>query len=161
MRRWVIGLAAMFMGTGCVFIPNPVAVCHSNEVGNAGNAPLKVGVASRADVLAHWGKPAFHSDHDRAFGYFFETNAGITIGMSGGPCVFGSIGIHQVVLDDDVWLAFDERGVLKRCDKHLYRNNWNWWTGREDVAVIWQRFVKSVPDTLAGPHDEEAKRGRS
>ena len=54
-------------GTGCVFVPNLSPVYRSKDVGDP-SAALKIGVATREDVLARWGKPDFRSDHDLAFG---------------------------------------------------------------------------------------------
>ena len=143
----LLGVSLMVTASvGCVVVPklSPIAY-RSSEVASGGDVPLKVGAADRKAVIARWGEPAYRTEHDLAFGYVFTPTTGTMIGLIGGPCgVFP--GIQEMHGVDDVWLEFDDGGLLTRYERHLIKPTW--W--REDqtpnAEIAWTGFLKNIPD---------------
>ena len=121
--------------TGCsTFTPYDNVIYRSSAVGGSG--PLQVGSSSRAEVIALYGKPSYRSEGDREFGYLFGDAIGRRKGLLMGPCAQLRWGEMEVIGMDDIWLAFDENGTLRRFDKGLDRRH-----GGSDEA--WQAFRKA------------------
>jgi hypothetical protein len=113
----------------------------SSRIGDDSNAKVRVGVTSREVALTVLGEPSYSSRHDLAIGYLFAAKVGTAKGVLMGPCN-PYIGSTDVFEDDDVWLAFDEHGILKRVEKHLVKKH------DGDAEAAWRSFAASVPDTL-------------
>jgi hypothetical protein len=131
----------VFLTTACAFTPVKSPYMPSARIGEGANAEVRVGVASREVALTVLGKPSYSSQHDLAVGYLFAAKIGTAKGVLMGPCS-PYIGSTDVFDDDDVWLAFDEQGTLKRVEKHLVKKH------HGDSEAAWRSFAASVPDTL-------------
>ena len=58
-----------------------------------------------------------------------------------GPCM-PYFGTTDIVDMDDVWLEFDERGMLKRVEKHLVTK------AKNNMERAWLDFVAPVADKI-------------
>ena len=137
-HAWVIfffSLTSSVALTGCsTFYPDKDVVLPSASVGESGT--LRVGVASRAEVIALFGEPGYRSKDDREFGYLFAPEIGTQKGLLVGPCSQMKFGQERVSAMDDLWLAFDKDGVLLRYEKQLVKRH----DGDDEEA--WQAFQK-------------------
>jgi hypothetical protein len=128
------GLAA-----GRVYVPVKSPTYLSSAIGSAGSeAPLKVGTATRAEVIARFGEPTYSTEHGLAIGYLRSAKIGHISGVLLGPCsnpYFGSNDQHET---DDFWLEFDERSILKRFVVHRKDS--------DKDQESWLLFCIPVPD---------------
>jgi outer membrane protein assembly factor BamE (lipoprotein component of BamABCDE complex) len=135
----------LFGGGGCVVIPDKTVARPSAAIGSKASAPLKVGSATREQVLARLGIPRFSSQHDLAFGYVNQVRIGDAYGVLFGMCSMPyGVGKTAAYDDDDVWMEFDQRGVLKRYVKNLMG------PFRSD-SEAWAKFMLTVPDSMRPP----------
>jgi hypothetical protein len=102
---------------------------------------VQVGVTTRDAALGVLGKPNYSTQHDLAMGYLFVVKTGTARGLLVGPCT-PYIGSADVQEDDDVWLEFDEQGVLTRAEKQLIKKH------HHDMEAAWRHFARSVPDPI-------------
>jgi hypothetical protein len=97
--------------TGCIFIPGfHETVEKTNLAAKVGDAnsdrPIRVGYATREQIVAMFGPPQYVDDSGRRIGYGWTVRNGIWIV----PLCFTAtprLGYHGIELD------FDERGVLR------------------------------------------------
>ena len=134
----------LFGSTGCIVIPDKTVTRPSAVIGSGAAPTLKVGSATREQVLARLGTPEYSSQHDIAFGYVKQVRIGegygVLVGMCSMPCGVGKAPAYD---DDDVWIEFDQRGVMKRYVKNLIRP---FRSGSES----WAKFMLTVPDSMRG-----------
>jgi hypothetical protein len=105
-------LAGLLVLTGCIFIPGfHETVEKTNvaaKVGDASsNRPIRVGNATRAQIVAMFGPPQYVDDTGRRIGYRWTVRNGIWLV----PLCFTAtprLGYHGIELD------FDEHDVLER-----------------------------------------------
>jgi len=131
------------MACGCVYVPNRNATPVSTKVGTDASALIRPGESDRHAVIAALGRPDYRSDHDLALGYTLPFIKGNTYGLLWGPCNFFPIpGCLPDREYDDIWLEFDESGILQRYEIHLM--------SRYNLATsdAWREFLKTVPDTV-------------
>jgi hypothetical protein len=126
---------------GCITTPGPHIEPNSALFGTAPDCPIRVGETTRDAVVARFGAPTFSTQHFLACGYYFTTKIGTSTGLHAGPCII-YFGTTDACEDDDVWLEFDSRGVLKRCERHLIGPSWG------DSEKAWRQFAKDVPDPI-------------
>ncbi len=140
-RKIIIALTAAIF-SGCVANPGPQAEPKSALFGNALECPIRVGETTRDAITARFGAPTYATAHSMACGYYFTRKIGTSTGLHAGSCsiYYGTIDTYE---SDDVWLEFDRRGVLKRCQKHLIASCGG------DSEKAWRRFASSVPDAVA------------
>ena len=141
--RPLLALTALLLvaAGGCVITPAKSPEMRSEQVGQDSNSPVRVGVTTRDAALEILGKPNYSTQHDVAMGYLFTVKTGTARGLLVGPCT-PYIGSADVYDADDVWLEFDERGVLKRAEKHLIKRH------HHDMEAAWRSFASSVPDPI-------------
>jgi hypothetical protein len=127
--------------SGCVFIPAKSPVWRSDAIGDGPHATIRIGETDRETVLRMFGKPSYSTERDRAFGYLLYVETGRATGLLMGPCM-PYIGSTTVAKCDDVWLEFDERGILSRVEKHLLKKY------DDDTEAAWRQFTQPVPDPI-------------
>jgi hypothetical protein len=92
----------------------------SSRFGDAlSGAELRINDADRATVMAKLGEPNWRSPDDLRIAYFRRIYKGSWYGLIPGPCgVFpGGLGNTEF---DDVWLEFDQAGVLRRAAREPF-----------------------------------------
>jgi hypothetical protein len=123
--------------TGCIPVISPTH--PSAAVGPAGStAPIQVGTATRAEVIARFGKPGYRTQFDRAIGYVLPVRTAVGIGF--GPCCMPGIINHYAY--ENLWVEFDGRDVVKRFV-----------AGNDTTEGSWIQFCSHVPDAR-GPSTE-------
>jgi hypothetical protein len=135
---WAAAIAVV--ANGCIYTPAEHVEYKSSWIGTDPSCSIRVGLATRDDVLTKLGEPNYATQHDLAWGYLLKAHVGQITGLLGGPCM--AVGTAQDDRKDDVWLEFDGRGVLVRCEKLLSAKN-----GGDDEAA-WVAFAKAVPDPI-------------
>ncbi len=105
---------------GCIIVPILGVPHQSAQVGDDRSASLRVGSAERAAVLAKLGPPTYRADGDRVIGYVFEEPVAFVAGfLLTGPCSTPWIGAKMGTVPEDLWLEFDDAGILRRYAKQL------------------------------------------
>ena len=105
---------------GCIIVPILGVPHKSAQVGDDRSAPLRVGSADRAAVLAKLGPPTYREYGDRTMGYVFQEPVVFVGGfMLTGPCSTPWIGTAIGTASEDLWLEFDDAGILRRYAKQL------------------------------------------
>ncbi len=110
----VLILAGLVILTGCIFIPGFHETVEKTDVaakvGDAGsNRPLRVGYATREQIVAMFGVPQYADNTGRRIGYEWTVRNGMWIV----PLCFTAtprLGFHGIELD------FDEHEVLRRFE---------------------------------------------
>jgi hypothetical protein len=107
----VLILAGILVLTGCLFIPTFNTTLHGTnvaaKVGDAKSSrPIRVGFATREQIIATFGKPPYMDDTGMRIGYAWTVKNGVWIYPF---CFTGrdQIGNRGIELD------FDEHGVLE------------------------------------------------
>jgi outer membrane protein assembly factor BamE (lipoprotein component of BamABCDE complex) len=124
------------------FTPVKVPQRRSAQVGDGPGATIRVGETHRDTVLKKLGKPSYSTQNDLAFGYLFGVKTGTVKGLLFGPCSMPLFGTSEVWEMDDVWLEFNQDGILKRVEKRLIEKHKN------DTEAVWREFTKNVPDKI-------------
>ena len=138
MRIPLLALTAVFLN-GCLYTAVKSPTYLSAAVGDAGSqSPLRVGTATRADVISRFGKPTYSTEHELAIGYLWGVKVGQARGVLLGPCSNPYVGSTDVTTEDGIWLEFDDHGVLKRYVKS------KWLKDKEQES--WLLFCVPVPD---------------
>ncbi len=137
---WAVVLLWVGAG-GCAFTPVQSPDRRSAQFGPGPDARFRVGETPRAAVYAAFGSPSYSTRHDRACGYLFAVTVGREKGLLMGPCM-PYVGEADVSDMDDVWLEFDDRGILRRVEKHLVARH------SDDDEQAWRTFARTVPDPI-------------
>jgi hypothetical protein len=144
MKRLVCLIALLFLASGCIYIPKLPVERQSALVGDRPADPIRIGHTRREAIVAKWGEPKYDTPNHRACGYLHYAYTGYYWGILWGPCAPYGVGGADRWDDDDVWLAFDENGILQHCEKRLAKK----YCGHSSSA--WDAFVRSVQPYCAG-----------
>jgi hypothetical protein len=139
-RPAFIAALLLFAG-GCAYEPIASPDRRSAQFGDDVNAVFRVGISSRDAVFSKFGRPSYSTQRDLACGYLFAAKTGRAKGLLMGPC-FPYFGATDITELDDVWLEFDDSGVLKRIEKHLVARSKN------NSESAWRAFAAPVPDKI-------------
>src|SRR5438128_1345713 len=82
----ILLLAILANACGCVYIPNACVDRRSSLIGTDARTPIQMNVTCRDEVFSRFGKPAYSTQNDRAWGYLFSAEAGKVYGLIFGPC---------------------------------------------------------------------------
>ena len=140
LRTFVLALASALL-VGCVYTPVAAPERLSAQFGGDADAVFRVGAGQREAIFARFGRPSFSTQHDLACGYLFACKTGSAKGLLMGPCM-PYIGSTDTTELDDVWLEFDQNGLLRRVAKRLVV------LSHKNSEAAWRQFVSTVPDKL-------------
>ena len=141
-RRGLLFAATLLLVIpGCVVTPVKSPEIRSSQVGDDRKAQVRIGVTPRDAALRILGQPSYSTERNLAIGYLFAVKTGTAKGLLMGPCM-PFIGSTEMYAMDDVWLEFNEDGILKCVEKQLVKKH------RDDSEAAWRSFVKSVPDQI-------------
>ena len=136
--RYILVSLMAAMTAGCIYVPElgPARKSRLDAVQSdaAGGNKLKVGRSSREEILKTLGKPYRQTKRQLAIGYVYFRTYGHTVGMLGGPCG-PSFGIQPDARVDELWLAFDETGTLRKVHPFPFGDQ-----------SKWSDFISDVPD---------------
>ncbi len=104
----VLIFAGILFLVGCIYIP--VAVRSTNYAAKVGDAdsgrPVRVGLATREQVIALFGPPRYSDDSGRRIGYAWSVKDGFRLSFC--------FAVTDQVADRGIELDFDEHDVLYR-----------------------------------------------
>ena len=108
-------VAGILVLTGCLFIPTFNTTIQGTNVGAkvgdaASGRPIRVGFATREQIIAMFGKPPYMDDKGRRIGYAWTVKNGVWIY----PLCFTG---RDQIGDRGIELDFDDHGILN--DFHI------------------------------------------